>query len=330
MTKTVTLGEIIEMQLGDVFEFVRNGVPIQQHDQAIGVPITRIETIADGNIDAKKFGYANISDLTKYRGYYLEQGDILMSHINSMKHLAKCALYDTEPETLIHGMNLLCLRPQKDRLNAKYALYYLRSNPFLRQIPSIANQSVNQASFSVSSLKKLIFPLPPLPEQRRIAALLDRADALRQKGRQLLAHYDKLAQSIFIDLFGDPVRNEKGWEKVKIRDLVKEVKYGTSKPAEDKGAFPYLRMNNITYEGQWNFTDLKYINLTKAEESKYLLQKGDLVFNRTNSKELVGKTAVYQGDNQMAIAGYLIRSRVNEKATPEYISAYLNSVVLKK
>lgn len=181
-----------------------------------------------------------------------------------------------------------------------------------------------------SALKDLQIPLPPIPTQKRIVAILDAADALKRKDQELLKKYDELAQAIFIDMFGDPVRNEKGWETGKIRDLAKEVKYGTSKPASEEGTFPYLRMNNITYTGEWDFSKLKYINLTGDELRKYVLAPRDLVFNRTNSKELVGKTAVFDSAEQMAIAGYLIRLRTNEYGNPYYISSYLNSIHGKK
>lgn len=127
-------------------------------------------------------------------------------------------------------------------------------------------------------------------------------------------------------MFGNPVTNPKGWPLGIIRELVSEVKYGTSKKASsDQKQFPIIRMNNITYSGEMNFTDLKYIDLDDKEQKNYLARKGDILFNRTNSKELVGKTAVYEKETPMVIAGYLIRVRVNEKANPYYISAYLNS-----
>ena len=70
--------------------------------------------------------------------------------------------------------------------------------------------------------------------------------------------------------------------------------YGTSKKANvDKGRYPILRMNNITYNGNWDFSNLKYIDLDERDISKYLVHYGEVLFNRTNSKELVGKTAVY-------------------------------------
>ena len=168
-------------------------------------------------------------------------------------------------------------------------------------------------------------PLPPLPEQKRIAAILDKADSIRRKRQEAVRLTEELLRSVFLDMFGDPVTNPKGWKEVTIRDLVTEVKYGTSDKASYEGKYPVLRMNNITYLGGWNFTDLKRIDIHEKELPKYLVQKGDILFNRTNSKELVGKTAVYRRDDPMAYAGYLIRIRPNKQNNSEYIAAYLNS-----
>src|SRR5690606_17622850 len=96
---------------------------------------------------------------------------------------------------------------------------------FYSSILSIANQSVNQSSFTVNKLKNLEIPLPPLPVQEKIAAILDKADALRRKDQELLKKYDELAQAIFIDMFGDPVKNEKGWEVKSIDQLVTKERH---------------------------------------------------------------------------------------------------------
>ncbi|WP_201765744.1 restriction endonuclease subunit S [Treponema primitia] len=119
--------------------------------------------------------------------------------------------------------------------------------------------------------------------------------------------------------------NPMGWEHGTIRDIVTEVKYGTSKPSVDGGSYPYLRMNNITFGGQLDITDMKYIDLPNNEIEKYIVRKGDVLFNRTNSKELVGKTCVFNLDEPMVIAGYIIRIRLNDKAIPIYLSTVLNS-----
>ena len=179
-------------------------------------------------------------------------------------------------------------------------------------------------------IESLQIPLPPLSEQKRIAKILDAADALRAKRRESLALLDDLTQSIFLDMFGDPVTNPMGWEMGVIGDLLESVNYGSSKKADpESGAYPILRMNNITYSGEWNFKNLKYIDLNEKDVGKYLVYKGQLLFNRTNSKELVGKTAVYRQEKPMAFAGYLVRGIVNKLADAEYIGTFMNTPQLK-
>ena len=175
-------------------------------------------------------------------------------------------------------------------------------------------------------LKDSVVPLPDLPTQQKMAALLDKADELRQYNKQLIEKYDALTQSLFLDMFGDPVRNEKGFPKTTVRNLCDEVKYGTSAKSDGSGKWSYLRMNNITYSGHMDFSDVKSINVSEKDFVKYSVKKGDVLFNRTNSKELVGKTGIITNDDTYIIAGYLIRVRVNrELANPYFLWAHLNS-----
>lgn len=175
-------------------------------------------------------------------------------------------------------------------------------------------------------LKEALIPKPTIEEQKYISAALDKAESLHRKRQQAILLADDFLRATFLDMFGDPLTNPKHWPEGTIRDLVTSVNYGTSEKADEKnGEYPILRMMNITYEGRWNFDSLKYIDLSERDKEKYLAKPGDLLFNRTNSKELVGKAAVFEENREMAIAGYLIRVRTNNKANPYYISAYLNS-----
>lgn len=166
--------------------------------------------------------------------------------------------------------------------------------------------------------------MPPIEEQRRIAGVLDAADALRAKRREAIAKLDTLTQAIFVDMFGDPVGNPRGWRVAMIGDVIESATYGTSKKAGPEGEFPVLRMGNITYEGDLDIGDLKYVDLTEKERPKHLVQAGDVLFNRTNSAELVGKTCVYRLADPMAYAGYLIRLRTSADLDPEYLGAFMN------
>jgi type I restriction enzyme S subunit len=175
-------------------------------------------------------------------------------------------------------------------------------------------------------------PLPPLPEQRRIAAILDEADALRRKRREALGLLDELLRSAFLDMFGDPVTNPRGWDTVAMREVVADSQYGTSEKANTHGVgLPVLRMNNIRCDGNWDLSDLKYCVISNADRNKYTVRPGDLLFNRTNSADLVGKTAVWKFHEAFAFAGYLVRIRFDEsRMLPDYVSGYLNSTAGKR
>jgi len=116
-----------------------------------------------------------------------------------------------------------------------------------------------------------------------------------------------------------------GWETGTIRDIVTDVRYGSSRPAVEGGKYPYLRMNNITYGGELDLTDTKRIDIPKNELDKCTVRRGDVLFNRTNSKELVGKTCVYNRDEMMVLAGFVIRVRVTGRVLPEFLSSFLNT-----
>ena len=131
-------------------------------------------------------------------------------------------------------------------------------------------------------------------------------------------------------MFGTYPANPMGWETGKIRDTVADVRYGSSRPAVDGGKYPYLRMNNITYGGELDLSDVKRIDVPANELDKCTVRRGDVLFNRTNSKELVGKTCVYNRDEMMVLAGFVIRVRVNNRVLPEFLSAFLNTDFSKK
>jgi type I restriction enzyme S subunit len=169
--------------------------------------------------------------------------------------------------------------------------------------------------------------LPSLAEQLRIAAVLDKADAIRRMRRESLRLLDEFLRSAFLEMFGDPVRNEKGWEALVLGSVAREAQYGTSAKANtDRRGIPVLRMNNITAAGSLDLSELKWCEIAPRDLPKYTVRRGDLLFNRTNSPELVGKTAVWDRDDAFAFAGYLVRVRFDDsRVLPEYVSAYLNS-----
>lgn len=175
-----------------------------------------------------------------------------------------------------------------------------------------------------------IINIPSIAEQKRIVSELDLLSGIIEKKKEQLKEYDKLAQSIFYDMFGDPITNEKGWEVKSVGELSSEMRYGTSKPACEDGKYDYLRMGNLTNDGYLCLEDLKKINILDSEIEKCIVRKGDVLFNRTNSMELIGKTCLFNLDEPMVIAGYLIRVRFKESILPVYFTRMFNLPEIKK
>ncbi len=222
-------------------------------------------------------------------------------------------------ETGIGTTELVPMLPASGKLDRVYLAHYLKSKAFVNWI-SNQTAGAKMPRVSMNTFWEHEIPLPPLSEQKHIAAILDKADSLRRKNQQAIQLADQFLRAVFLDMFGDPVTNPKEFPQGIIRDLTESANYGTSaKASETEGEFPILRMGNITYQGGWDFSNLKYIDLSENDKPKYLARKGDLLFNRTNSKELVGKTAVFEEEQPMAIAGYLIRLRSNQKGNNYYI-----------
>lgn len=125
-------------------------------------------------------------------------------------------------------------------------------------------------------------------------------------------------------MFGLPECNTHEYEIGTIADVVKDVHYGTAKKASEDGRYIYIRMNNITYDGELDLSDVKRIDVPEKDLAGCIVQEGDVLFNRTNSKDLVGKTCHFTGKEPMIIAGYIIRLRMNGKVLPEYVSTFMN------
>lgn len=207
-------------KLGDCFSYIKNGANIKQKKDADGFPITRIETLSGGVFNRDRMGYAGIHDLSKYADYVLESKDLLMSHINSKTYIGRTVEYKgNNEETIIHGMNLLRLKAIHELIDSTFFAYYTQSGDFKSKIARIRKDAVNQSSFAISDLKRFDIPLPPKSTQLAIVSELDKINELIRLKKEQLKDFDNLAQSLFYEMFGDPVENEKGWEVKKLGEV---------------------------------------------------------------------------------------------------------------
>ena len=316
------------MNIGAAFTLIRNGASIKQTDSAGGIPITRIETIANRVIDRNHMGYADIYNGDKYSSYFLRDGDILMSHINSIQHLGKAAIYHPldEKEKIIHGMNLLVLRANQKILDNQFAYFYFSSDSFLHKLPRITKKSVNQASFTVSELKKIDIPCPALSQQHKIAKILSIIQTLCNKRNEQLKIFDELVKSRFIEMFGKPSELN-NFANAQIKDVVSVGVGIVIKPtrfySNDKSGKRAFRSLNIGPFGVSPNSEWVYFtNEAMAENKRTIVHEGDVLIVRSGNP---GTCCVvpkeYDGCN---VIDLIIAHPNKRKILPEYLCAFTN------
>lgn len=186
------------------------------------------------------------------------------------------------------------INTDEQKLNSRYLYYALQKE--LKKIEDKTSFATVK-HLSVKKINAIQIPLPPLPEQKRIAALLDAADSLRQKDKALLAKYDELSKSLFLEMFGDPVRNEKGWEKVPTIKYSTCVVPGRDKPKSFTGKTPWITTSDLIHLGA-TFDSKMNIGLSSDEirevkskvipvDSVIMTCVGELGIVSTNKSEIV-------------------------------------------
>ena len=317
--------------LDELFLFIRNGKSIKQIKGAGGFPITRIETISNSVIDRERMGYANITDTKGLEEYILRNGDILMSHINSPIHVGKSALCCdiSEDEIILHGMNLLCLRPHSG-IDSFYLDMYFNSPIFRDLIRPYIKNAVNQASINTQNIGNTYIPVPPLAEQIRISnmyklvntyltdltlsleGLTYSISSAKSKILDLAIHGKLVPQDVNDEPASEllkrinpkaltscdnphyenvPYEIPSTWAWVKLGDIAQSNIGLTYKPSDIiQDGVPVMRSNNIQ-NGVISNDDIVRVN-TKLLNSQ-VLNNGDLLIcARNGSKKLVGKCAL--------------------------------------
>ena len=241
----------------------------------------------------------------------------MIAYNPSRINVGSVALQDELPEVVVSPLYVV-LSVDEKRLLPEYLLAFLKSGPGLAQIAFRSTGTVRN-NLRFETLCKLEMQLPSVKVQReRVNLLAEIAKQVKHLGK-LRTSLDDLVKSQFVEMFGDGE-----WTSKTIGELATDIRYGTSKKATECGKYTYLRMNNLTDDGKLAYDDVKYIDLSGDELEKCQVVDGDLLFNRTNSREKVGKTAVFHGDASMVIAGYIIRVRLGEEMRSDYLSVFMN------
>lgn len=315
----VQLGDLADLRAGVGFPLSLQGKSNGKYPFAKVGDISRCARSGEVFLSTAE-NYIDASEVDALSTKPIPEGSILFAKIGeairqNFRVLAGC-------ELLIDN-NAMAAIPKKE-VRGKYLFYYLKSVDFYLLAPSTTVPAIRK-----SDLQKLPIPIFSLDEQDRIVDILDRAEILRAKRRAAMAELNKLAQSIYIDMFGDPADNPKNWIVKSLREVVEEFRYGTSEKSGE-GAVPVLRIPNVA-KGKIDTSDLKYVNLKGNELQRLVLRGGDLLFVRTNGNpNFVGRCAVFEkekDDEDFAFASYLIRARLDlNVVVPEFVCEFLLGV----
>jgi type I restriction enzyme, S subunit len=203
-----------------------------------------------------------------------------------------------------------------------------------------SNTVQRRRSISKRDFLELSISLPPLPEQRRIAAVLNAIQEAIAAQDDVIAAARAFKRSLMQRIFTygpdkEPAETKETeireipahWELIRLGEVLSETQYGINNRAELKGTYPVLRMNNLV-DGKIDIADLKYVDLASSEFDRYRLNQNDVLFNRTNSYELVGKTSIFELEGKYTFASYLVRV-VPKSAVlmPGYLNYCLNAEV---
>lgn len=215
----------------------------------------------------------------------------------------------------------------------RYLFHWLKTRDFLNYVSDVS-YGVNMPRLGTKDGIAAPFVLAPLAEQKIIADKLDTLLAQLETTKLRLERTSKILRGFRQSVLTAAVEGKltKKWRDVEksddwrasaLRELIEKPQYGSSEKSQKAGLVPVLRMGNLQ-GGQLDWSDLAYSS-DSDEINKYRLEVGDILFNRTNSPELVGKTAIFRGEREAIYAGYLIRIKCRPGLNAEFLNYHLNS-----
>jgi type I restriction enzyme S subunit len=295
---------------------------------ASGLPLITAKNIRNGfiNREPREFVSEDSYDDWMVRGIPLK-GDIL---ITTEAPLGNVASIDID-EKFVLAQRAICLQ-MFDKSLSRFMQYFLRSPEFQKKLHELSTGTTVKGIKS-SRLKEMKVWVAPLIEKQLIADKLDsmlaKVDAAQARLEKIPNILKRFRQSVLAAATsGELTKEWRGgsdhqWPNVKLKDVGKGFNYGSSAKSKPEGEVPVLRMGNLQ-GGLLDWEKLVYTS-DEAEIKKYLLETGDVLFNRTNSPELVGKTSIYRGEQKAIYAGYLIRVKGSDRLNTEYLNIQLNS-----
>ena len=268
-----------------LFTKIGNGVNVAQLDDAGKYRVSRIQTIADGSVNLEKTKFTN--DEVKPESF-LQSGDILLSHINSVDHLGKTAIFPENVTDVIHGINLIRLVADKTCIDPRYAIRVFKTDRFTDIVKSFAQKAVNQASVKTSDLRAIQIPLPPLDVQQEIVSEIEGYQKIIDGARAVIDNYRP-----HISINSEWPMRAISEVSIKITKGSSPTWQGISYTTQDEGVL-FVTSENVGL-GHLLLDKPKYVERRFNEiEPKSILQKGDVLTNIVGAS--IGRTAIFNLD----------------------------------
>ncbi|MFA1574702.1 restriction endonuclease subunit S [Vibrio cyclitrophicus] len=223
---------------------------------------------------------------------FLEEGDILIARMPDP--IGRACIFPGSHQKCVTVVDVCVLRVDPEEFDNRWLMYMINSTGFYHQILEFVSGTTRQR-IARKKLELLGLECPPLETQKQIAAVLETADQLRKDCQQMEQELNSLAQSVFIDMFGDPVTNPKGWDKAPLSAIIEEFLGGKSLVAADDQNTEYknrvLKISAVT-SGEFKPKESKPLPNDYEPQGEHFVKTGDLLFSRANTTELVGATTM--------------------------------------
>jgi type I restriction enzyme S subunit len=328
--KVVKIGDLFEMQQGKALsKKAREGV--SPH------PFLRTSNVMWGHVDLSSLDQMDFTD-NELKRLTLQRGDLLVCEGGD---IGRTAIWRGEVSLCCHQNHIHRLRTTRSDVSPEYYMYWMQAAIRLFHLYVAEGNKTTIPNLSKARLSNFTIPHPPLQEQQTIARMLSTVQEAREKTEAAIDATRELKKSLMKHLFtygpvplqeADKVplkETEIGlvpedWGVARLGDYIQKTQYGMSLRGNQVGQYPILRMNCLL-DGHVDTLDLQYVDLDEKEFYKFKLNKGDVLFNRTNSFELVGKTALFDLEGDFVFASYLVRIiPETSKMVPDYLNYHFN------
>lgn len=309
-------------KLGDVAKFIR-GITYKPNDLVENFSENSTVCMRTANVQSKLKEDDLLSvplSFVKNTEKFLIEGDLLVSTANSWNLVGKCCWIPKLDYSATAGGFISILRANDELLDKRYLYHWFNSSKTQQLARSFGRQTTNISNMDLGRCLDIKIPLPLLPEQRRIASILDKVGELRQKRQQAIENLDQLLQATFIDMFGDPVSNPKGWELFKLSDLghIATGNTPSREQTENYGNYiEWIKSDNLNNEEDFATTSTEYLSEIGSKKARIVPKGSILVTCIAGSFNCIGNLAIV--DRQVAFNQQINSITPNDKTVLEFL-----------